>query len=77
MHRKTWNIAEIKRNINQIAIECKSPYNEGFTSFEIKKELYLIKEHIDNILSSCPTFAGEQDWLHEREKELIIKHLKQ
>lgn len=59
----------------QIARECKSPYNEGFTSFELKKELYELKFLLDEQIETCPQFAGEEEWLHEREKETIIKHL--
>lgn len=74
---KTWNISDIKTQISRISLECKSPYNEGFTSFELKKELYELKFFIDQQLKSSPTFGGEKEWLHEREKEHIIKLLKE
>jgi hypothetical protein len=74
--KKTWNVSDVKRQIDRIAMECKSPYNEGFTSFEMKKELYEIYFHLDKLLKSCPTFEGEQEWLQEKEKQAIIKHLK-
>ena len=77
LKRKTWNISDIKRQIDRIAMECKSPYNEGFTSFELKKELYEIKFLVDQQLKSCGDFAGEKEWLQEREKEHIIKLLKE
>ena len=77
LKRKTWNISDIKTQINRIALECKSPYNEGFTSFDLKKELYELKFHIDLQLNSCPKFYGEKEWLTEQEKLHIIKLLKE
>ena len=77
LKQKTWNLSDLKRQISRISLECKSPYNEGFTSFELKKELYELKFLLDNELKSCPTFAGENEWLTEQEKTRIIKHLKE
>jgi len=76
LKKKSWNISDIKRQIDRIALECKSPYNEGFTSFELKKELYELKFFIDQQLNSCPDFAGEKEWLIDLEKETIINYLK-
>ena len=74
--KKSWDVGEISQNIYRMARECSSPYNDGFTAFEIKKELYEIKSIIDQVLTSSPKFSGEEEWLTEQEKKRIIKHLK-
>jgi hypothetical protein len=73
---KNWDVSEISQHIYRMARECASPYNDGYTSFEIKKELYEIKSIVDQALKNSPTFAGEEQWLTEQEQKRIIKHLK-
>ena len=67
---------DIATQIHAIARECSSPYNDGFTSFELKKDLYQIKEILDKAIAQSPTFYGEQEWLTEQEQQRIIKILK-
>jgi len=73
---KSWDVSEISQHIYRMSRECSSPYNDGYTAFEIKKELYEIKSVIDRALKNSPTFAGEKEWLTEQEQKRIIKHLK-
>ena len=42
--KKNWDVADISRQLHTLSRECNSPYNDGFNSFEIKKELYIIKD---------------------------------
>ena len=75
--KKGWDLSEISIQINSLSRECSSPYNDGFTSFECKKDLYQIKSIVDNALSRAPDFGElEQEWLQEQEKKRIIKILK-
>jgi hypothetical protein len=74
--KKNWDISEVSQQIYRMARESASPYNDGYTAFEIKKELYEIKFIIDEVLKSSPKFYGEEEWLTEQEKKRIIKHLK-
>lgn len=67
---------DIATQIHTIARECSSPYNDGFTGFELKKDLYQIKEILDTAISRSPTFYGEQEWLTAQEQQRIIKILK-
>jgi hypothetical protein len=76
MKKKSWSVEEIATQIHAIARECSSPYNEGFTAFELKKDLYQIKEILDTAISRSPTFYGEQQWLTDQEQQRIIKILK-
>jgi hypothetical protein len=75
-YKKTWDVSEISQEIYKMARECSSPYNDGYLSFEIKKDLYEIQLIINHVLKNCPTFSGEEEWLTEQEKKRIIKHLK-
>jgi diphthamide biosynthesis methyltransferase len=76
--KKSWDVANIASQIHSLARECSSMYNDGFTSFECKKDLFQLKEIIDNALAEAPDFGEiEQQWLTEQEKKRIIKILKQ
>ncbi len=79
MHLKKidWNVEDIMRQISKIARECSSPYNEGFTAWGLKQDLYNLKFHIDECLKNSPTFADEEKWLDEQEKKKLIKILKE
>ncbi len=75
--KKSWDIADISHQIHSLARECSSLYNDGFTSFECKKDLYQLKQIIDAAITNSPNFGElEQEWLQEQEKKRIIKHLK-
>jgi len=75
--KKSWDVADISRQLHSLARECASPYNDGFTAFNLKKELYLIKDIVDQAFEDAPNFGElEKDWLTEQEKKRIIKILK-
>lgn len=75
--KKSWDEADIYRQIHAMARECASPHNTGFLTFEIKKDLYGLKELVDKALKESPDFGQmEQDWLTEQEQKRIIKILK-
>lgn len=75
--KQNWDVAEVARQIHSMSRECSSPYNTGFLTFEIKKDLYQLKEIIDQALKDSPDFGElEEAWLTEQEKKRIIKILK-
>lgn len=76
-YKKSWDVSSITSQIHSIARECASPYNDGYTAFGCKQDLYQLKELLDNIIKNSPTFSGEQEWLQEQEKKRIIKILKE
>jgi hypothetical protein len=76
MKKKNWDVGDLSSSIYGMARECASPYNDGFTAFEIKKELWELKFIIDRAIQNTPTFSGESQWLTEQEQKRIIKHLK-
>lgn len=77
LKKKDWDVANITSQIHSLSRQCSSPYNDGFTAFELKKDLHQIKEVIDQALKNSPTFEGEEQWLQEQEQKRIIKYLKQ
>jgi hypothetical protein len=77
MRKQSWSVEEIATQIHALARECSSPYNDGFTAFDCKKDLYQIKFLVDQALNNSPNFSSlEEEWLTEQEKKRIIKILK-
>lgn len=76
LKRKDWDVNAITHQIYKMGRECSSPYNDGYTAFDIKKDLYVLKELIDQQLKDSPKFSGEEEWLTDREKKRILKALK-
>jgi hypothetical protein len=75
--KKSWDVANIAGQIHGLARECSTPYNDGFTAFECKKDLYQLKQIIDNALAEAPDFGDlEVQWLTEQEQKRIVKILK-
>ena len=74
--RKNWDMNSISHQIWTMRHEATSPYNDGFTGFNTKQDLYRLKWQIDEALEACSTFAGEDEWLQKHEQERIIKILK-
>jgi hypothetical protein len=56
--------------------EICSPYNDGFTTWGVKKELYEIKWLLDEMLKRQPTFNDEEEWLIEQNKKRVWSELK-
>jgi hypothetical protein len=74
---KNWDVVSIVQQINRATYECASPLNDGFTSWQIKQDLYQIKEILDAAIRRCPDFGTiESDWIREQDKKKVIKYLK-
>lgn len=74
---KSWDVSDISNQLHALARECRSPYNDGFTAFHFKQDLYQLKSIVDAALADSPDFGQlEKDWLQEQEKKRIIKILK-
>jgi hypothetical protein len=77
LKKKDWDIADIVKQIHSLSRQCSSSYNDGFTAFELKKELHLLKQLVDQALDDAPDFGElESRWLTEQEKKRIINILK-
>jgi hypothetical protein len=77
LKKKNWTVPDITQQIHTIARECRSPYNDGYTGWYLKQDLYQIKFVLDETLRNCPDFGNtEKEWLTEQEQKRIIKILK-
>ena len=77
LKKKDWDISDIANQIRSLSRQCSSPHNDGFTSFELKKDLYLLQTLINEAVTDAPDFGKlEQDWLTDQEKKRIINILK-
>ena len=74
---KNWDVADIASQIYRLARSCSNPYTDGFTSFECKKDLYQLRQILDDALKEAPDFGElEKDWLDEQEKKRLVKILR-
>jgi hypothetical protein len=65
-YKMSWSVSRIKGDLQMMTYECRHMRNDGFTQFGIKKDLMEIKFLLEDLLETCPTFVGEEEWLHER-----------
>ena len=66
------DLGSARMAIGASLVEIRSPYNDGYTSFACKHDLYLLKCWLDDVYNDLPTFTGEEQW----EQERLIKILK-
>jgi len=74
--KKPLEINDVKMQLMKAHGEICSQYNDGWTSWEIKKELYEIKWLLDECIKRQPTFTGEEKWLEENHKKQMWSELK-
>lgn len=58
-------------------MEINSPYNDGFTGFACKQELYQLKCWLEDTYNSLPKFEGEEKWEQERMIQILKREPKQ
>lgn len=75
-YKHSYDITTAAREINAAAYECADSRNDGFIAFGVKQDLYRLKLILEDALSRCPTFVGEEEWLREQEKNKVIRYLK-
>jgi len=66
----------VHHQIYMAGVELHSFHNDGFTSWEIKKDLHRIKWLLDEIMADAPTFSGEEEFLDEHSKVKMWRALK-
>jgi hypothetical protein len=73
--RKPMDNNSINHQVYMAGVELNTPYNDGFTQWEIKQDLYKLKWLVDSILSDSPTFSDEEMFLKDNEKKVVWKKL--
>jgi hypothetical protein len=74
--KKPLDLNMVCHQIRVAGRELHSPYNDEFTQWEIKKELYHIKFMLDDIIESSSKFTDEDEFLKEESQKKIIDILK-
>lgn len=74
--KKPLEVNDVKMQLMKAHGEICSTYNDGFTQWMIKKELYEIKWLLDECLKRQPTFNDEEEWLEEQHKKQMWSELK-
>ena len=74
--RKPMDYNSVNHQIYMAGVELHSSYNDGYTQWAIKQDLYRVKWLVDNILKDSPTFSGEEEFLKEHEQHIMWKNLK-
>jgi hypothetical protein len=74
--RKPMDYNSVHHQLYMSGVELLSPRNDGFTQFEIKKDLYKLKWLLDEILKESSTFSGEEEFLKENEQKSMWRKLK-
>jgi hypothetical protein len=75
--RKPMDYNSVHHQICISGVELCSPYNDGYTTWEIKKDLYQLKFLLDEILANSPTYSVEPQFLEEQSKKKMWKTLMQ
>lgn len=75
--KKPIDYNSVNHQIYMAGVELYSPYNDGFTQWEIKKDLYKVKWLVDAILKDSGKFNDEEEFLKEHEKDVVWRTLKQ
>ena len=73
---KDWNRKEIEQEIWKIKWAATDPRMDGFTTWGCKQDLILLKYFIDEMLSDCSTYVGEQEFIDKIEAEKTFNLLK-
>lgn len=74
--RKPMDYNNIHHQIYMAGVEMHSGYNDGYTTWEIKKDLHRIKWLLDEIMADSPTYAEEKEFLDEHSKVKMWRTLK-
>jgi hypothetical protein len=74
-YRKPMDYNSVHHQIYMAGVELHSPYNDGFTTYEIKKDLHKLKWLLDEIMADSPTFTGEDKFLKEHEQTKMWRTL--
>ena len=71
-----WSVEDIKTEIEKIAYNESDPRMDGFVTWGCKKDLYEILWFVQEKLSKCSTYTGEEDFIKKRNIDKMWKVLK-
>lgn len=65
----------VKDQIYQWFDVTQDPRMDGFNGWVCKQKLYEIKFYLDELMSKCPEYSGEAEWLEEQKMLRVQKIL--
>lgn len=73
---------EIKNNplvnhIYKLKYMMNDPMETGFITWTYKQQLLEAKWLLDEVLKDAPTYAGEDEWIQERQVDLAFTRISQ
>jgi hypothetical protein len=74
--RKPMDFNQVSHQIYMSGVELHSPKNDGFTQWEIKKDLYKLKWLLEQIMDDSSTFVDEEQFLKEHAQVKMWQTLK-
>jgi hypothetical protein len=69
---KRWDANQLIGDLNSCYTQVISSYNDGFTSWACKQDLYQVKFALEEMLKNSPSFAGEQEWVEQQQVWKIL-----
>lgn len=75
---KAPDLTEAYQQINRASMEMNSSFNDGFTSWRVKQDLYQLLFHLQNVMEKSPNFGNmEKEWLTSLHKNKMWQILNQ
>jgi hypothetical protein len=65
------NIRDAYNTVQKFVLEIRSPYNDGFSTVDLKRDLYEFKCWLDDQYTTLPTYVGEDKWEQERLVQIL------
>lgn len=70
-----WSLSDLKEDVSKIGYAESDPRMDGFVTWGCKQDLYQLLWHVEDTLDKCSTYADEDIFVREREKEKTFKAL--
>jgi hypothetical protein len=72
---KNWSVEQVIGACQKMHYGATDPNMTGWVNWPCKQDLYRVKFAVDEMLKKTSTFAGEEEWLEEQEKQKMWKTL--
>lgn len=72
---KNWSVEQVIGACQKMHQGATDPNMTGWVNWPCKQDLYRVKFAVDEMLKKTSTFAGEEEWLEEHDKEEVWKAL--
>jgi hypothetical protein len=71
----SWSVERLISEIDKIKRACNDPWEDGFTTWGCKQDLYKLYWHLEEALNECGTYAGEEQFIKKHEQEKMLRIL--